>query len=268
MRILSFTDLTSQQVVQAYQANDGNWYQVKFQDGHFHDLGHKITPGKAHPCFTPRAIFCAGVNYADHAKEFGSQQQSHPTVFMKSPACVTAHQSTVYLPRFLRSDMVDYEGELAVVIARDCKNVKPSQALDYVLGYCCANDISARDWQKQWGGGQWSRGKSFDTFCPIGPALVTADEIPNPQDLHLTFRLNGEVRQSAHTSQMQYGVAELIAFLSGSSTLPAGSMILTGTPSGVGMGQHPPQFLKPGDVMEVEINGLGSLQNIVQEEVL
>jgi 2-keto-4-pentenoate hydratase/2-oxohepta-3-ene-1,7-dioic acid hydratase in catechol pathway len=164
--------------------------------------------------------------------------------------------------------MVDYEGELAVVIARDCKNIKPSEALDYVLGYCCANDISARDWQKQWGGGQWSRGKSFDTFCPIGPSLVTADEIPNPHDLHLTFRLNGEVRQSAHTSQMQYSVAEIIAFLSGSSTLPAGSILLTGTPSGVGMGQKPPQFLKPGDVMEVEISGLGLLQNTVQEEVL
>lgn len=268
MKIFAFIDELTGVPVQAHVAPDGTWRQVTIRDGGFHPTNQVVRPGRPLPCVQPSAVFCAGVNYADHAKEFGSVQQPHPTIFMKSPASVVGHEVPVRLPRFLRSDKVDYEGELAVVIAKDCRNVSPSAALGYVLGYCCANDVSARDWQKEWGGGQWSRGKSFDTFCPLGPCLVTADEIPDPQDLRLRFRLNGVVKQDAHTSSMQFKVADLIAFLSGSSTLPAGAVILTGSPAGVGMAQVPPSWLRPGDLMEVEIDRIGTLRNRVEEEPL
>lgn len=268
MKVHTFLDNVTAQPVQAVARADGGWSQVELLDGSFQLTDRSVRPGHPLPCIRPTAVFCAGVNYADHAKEFGSVQQTHPTIFMKSPASVVGHEAAVRLPRFLRSDKVDYEGELAVVIARDCRNVTRDEALGYVLGYCCANDVSARDWQKERGGGQWSRGKSFDTFCPLGPCLVTADEIPDPQALRLRFRLNGVVKQDAHTSSMQFQVADLIAFLSGSSTLPAGAVILTGSPAGVGMAQVPPSWLRPGDVMEVEIEGIGTLRNRVEEEPL
>lgn len=268
MKIFAFTDPRTGRRVEAARQADGAWRRVEARDGRYALTDQAVAPGTPLPCVRPTAIFCAGVNYSDHAKEFGSQQQPHPTVFMKSPASIAADGQNVRLPRFLRSDKVDYEGELAVAIGRDCRNVTPAQALDYVAGYCCANDVSARDWQKEWGGSQWSRGKSFDTFCPLGPCLVTPDEIPDPQQLRLRFRLNGEVRQDAHTSSMQFGVAQLIAFLAGSSTLPAGSVILTGSPAGVGMARNPPTWLRPGDVMEVEIDGIGILRNPVEEEIL
>jgi 2-keto-4-pentenoate hydratase/2-oxohepta-3-ene-1,7-dioic acid hydratase in catechol pathway len=268
MKVHAFTDSLTARAVHAVAQADGSWREVELREGRFHLSDRSVRPGHPLPCIRPTALFCAGVNYADHAKEFGSVQQPHPTIFMKSPASVTGHESAVRLPRFLRSDKVDYEGELAVVIARDCRNIPPAEALDYVLGYCCANDVSARDWQKEWGGGQWSRGKSFDTFCPLGPCLVTADEIPDPQALRLRFRLNGVVKQDAHTSSMQFKVADLIAFLAGSSTLPAGAVILTGSPAGVGMAQVPPSWLRPGDLMEVEIEGIGTLRNRVEEESL
>lgn len=267
MRVYAFTHPTEGHFIQAAQDPTGQWRAVAIRDGRF-TLTHRPVdtrrPAVGAP-FMPRAIFCAGVNYADHAKEFGSKQQTHPTIFMKNPASASG-SGPVLLPRFLRSDAVDYEAELAVIIGRDCHNVTPAQALDYVLAYTCANDVSARDWQKEWGGGQWCRGKSFDTFCPLGPCLVTPDEIPDPQQLQVSFRLNGETKQSAHTSSMQFKVADLIAFLAASSTLPAGSVILTGTPAGVGMAQQPPRWLKPGDIMEVEISGIGTLRNEVREE--
>jgi 2-keto-4-pentenoate hydratase/2-oxohepta-3-ene-1,7-dioic acid hydratase in catechol pathway len=268
MKVYAFMDTLTGRPVQAIAEPDGTWRQVTLRGGRFQTTPQVVSPGLPLPCVVPTAIFCAGVNYADHAKEFGATQQTHPTIFMKSPASVVGHETAVRLPRFLRSDKVDYEGELAVVIGRDCRNVTPAQALDHVLGYCCANDVSARDWQKEWSGGQWTRGKSFDTFCPLGPCLVTTDELRDPQSLRLRFRLNGAVRQDAHTSSMQFKVADLIAFLSGSSTLPAGAVILTGSPAGVGMAQVPPSWLRPGDVMEVEIDGIGILRNRVEEEIL
>jgi 2-keto-4-pentenoate hydratase/2-oxohepta-3-ene-1,7-dioic acid hydratase in catechol pathway len=160
---------------------------------------------------------------------------------------------------------VDYEIELAVVIGRDVKDVAVDQALDYVAGYTIANDVSARRWQGKAGNGQWIRGKSFDTFCPIGPCLVTPDEITDPQALELTCHLNGEVMQQANTSDMIFPVAEIIAYLSEGTTLPAGTIILTGTPSGVGFIRKPPVYLKGGDVMELEIEKIGSLINPVTE---
>jgi 2-keto-4-pentenoate hydratase/2-oxohepta-3-ene-1,7-dioic acid hydratase in catechol pathway len=170
------------------------------------------------------------------------------------------------IPGHLPSAEVDYECELAVVIGRACKNVSRERALDYVLGYTCANDVSARDWQIRNGGGQWCRGKTFDTFAPLGPCLVTRDEIPNPNALKIATLLNGERMQDESTSDMIFDVPRLIEFLSGSTTLVPGTVILTGTPSGVGMARKPPRWLKPGDVVTVEIEKIGQLTNPVSAE--
>jgi len=217
---------------------------------------------------TPPLIFAIGLNYRDHAKETGAPIPQRPVVFMKSPWALQDPGQAIVLPRGLRSDQVDYEAEMAIVIARHCKNATPENALDYVAGFCCANDVSARDWQRQWGGGQFCRAKTFDTFCPLGPWLVTPDELPSDLNLAVRSRVNGEERQNARTNDMIFAVPELIAFLSGSTTLPAGTVILTGTPAGVGMGRTPQVWLQPGDVVEIEIEGLGILRNTVREEAL
>ena len=173
----------------------------------------------------------------------------------------------ILLSRHLRSDRVDYECELAVVIGRNCKNISASKAFDYVAGYTCANDVSARDWQKHAGGGQWCRGKTFDTFCPLGPYLITPDEIPDPQNLKIRTLLNGEAVQDWSTNDMIFPVAQIIEFLSGSTTLPPGTVILTGTPHGVGMASTPPRWLRPGDQVTIEIEKIGLLTNPVAEEL-
>jgi 2-keto-4-pentenoate hydratase/2-oxohepta-3-ene-1,7-dioic acid hydratase in catechol pathway len=187
---------------------------------------------------------------------------------MKAATAIQDPGSPIVLPRFLRSDMVDYEGELGVVIGRPCKNVTKEEALDYVLGYVCANDVSARDWQKEKGGGQYCRGKTFDTFCPVGPCLVTTDEISDPSKLTLRTYLNDDVVQESGTDDLIFDVPTLIAFLSGSTTLLPGTLILTGTPSGVGSAQDPRRFLMSGDEVTVEIEGIGKLTNFVVEEAL
>ena len=216
----------------------------------------------------PRAILCIGLNYRRHADETGAAIPEHPVLFMKSPGALQHPDGPIQLPTTLASHQVDYEGELAVVIGRTCRNVSRAEALDVVVGYTCANDVSARDWQKQQrlGGGQWCRGKSFDTFAPLGPGLVSAAAIGDPQALRLRTRLNGVTVQEASTADMIFPVAELIEFLSASTTLQAGTVILTGTPSGVGMAADPPRWLKPGDTVEVEIEGIGVLRNRVIEE--
>jgi 2-keto-4-pentenoate hydratase/2-oxohepta-3-ene-1,7-dioic acid hydratase in catechol pathway len=216
----------------------------------------------------PRTIYAIGLNYRKHAEETGAKIPDKPIVFMKSPSAVQNPGGPIVLPRHLRSDQVDYECELAVVIGYECKNVSRAEAMNYVLGYTIANDVSARDWQKQWGGSQWCRGKTFDTFCPLGPALVTPLGIKNPNDLALSTRVNGVTKQESNTRDMIFAVDELIEFLSGSTTLEAGTVILTGTPEGVGMGRKPPVYLQPGDVVEVEIEGIGVLRNPVVEESL
>ena len=161
---------------------------------------------------------------------------------------------------------MDYECELAVVIRKNCKNVSKSEALDYVLGYTCANDVSARDWQKEWGGGQFCRGKTFDTFCPLGPCLVTTDEITDPNSLNISTHLNGEQMQSSNTSDMIFDIPTLIEFLSGSTTLEPGTVLITGTPSGVGGARKPPVYLQDGDTVTVEIEKIGRLTNSVRDE--
>lgn len=225
-----------------------------------------IAPGPLLAPLDPEVIYCIGLNYRRHAEEGNAPIPEWPVVFMKSKAAVQHPGGPIELPRHLRSDEVDYECELAIVIGRRCKNVSRENALDYVLGYTCANDVSARDWQRARGGNQWSRAKTFDTFCPLGPCLVTKDEIPDPGALTIRTVLNGEVMQDWHTSDMIFDVPTLIAFLSGSTTLLPGTVILTGTPHGVGFARKPPVFLQPGDSVSIEISGIGTLTNPVIEE--
>ncbi len=211
----------------------------------------------------PRAIFCIGQNYRRHAEEMGSPIPERPVVFMKNPASVNGPGGEIVLPRCSEREEVDWECELAVVIGRDVKDISEDRALECVAGYTVGNDVSARWWQKKGSGGQWIRGKSFDTFCPLGPVLVTADEIGDPQDLRLTTTVNGQLMQDGHTSDMIFGVAELIAELSRDTTLLAGTVLMTGTPSGVGAGREPRVFLKDGDAVVCAIDGIGELRNRV-----
>ena len=214
----------------------------------------------------PSSIICIGLNYRKHAEESGAKLPEHPIVFMKLPSTVQKPEGSIVLPRHLRSDMVDYECELAVIIGKHCYNATRDNALDYVLGYTCGNDVSARDWQEKWGGGQWCRGKTFDTFCPLGPAIVTTDEIPNPNCLNISTSINGELLQNWNTEDMIFDVRDLIVFLSGSTTLEPGTVIMTGTPHGVGGARKPPRFLKAGDNVTVNIEKIGNLNNKVVEE--
>ncbi len=215
----------------------------------------------------PPIILCIGLNYRKHAAETGARIPERPVLFVKGPGTLQNPGDPIVLPTRLRSDEVDYECELAVVIGRRCKNVSKSDAFDVVFGYTAGNDVSARDWQKRLGGSQWCRGKGFDTFAPLGPAIVTKDEIPNPNSLRIATRVNSKTRQSSNTSDMLFDVPTLIEFLSGSTTLHPGTVILTGTPEGVGMAMNPPQYLAPGDFVEVEIEKIGVLSNpVVTEE--
>ncbi|MFM7312159.1 MAG: fumarylacetoacetate hydrolase family protein [Cyanobium sp.] len=217
----------------------------------------------------PRIFLCIGVNYRRHALEFGSPIPQRPVLFIKPPGAVQHPGAPIELPTALASSQVDYEGELAVVIGRTCRNVSREEALGCVLGYCCANDVSARDWQKrtELGGGQWCRGKGFDTFAPLGPVLATPAAIADPNALGLRTWLNGALVQDARTDDIIFDVPDLISFLSGSTTLLPGTVILTGTPSGVGMAADPPCWLRPGDTVAIELEGIGRLENpVVAEE--
>ena len=214
----------------------------------------------------PATILCIGLNYRAHADESGHPYPEYPVLFIKAGNALQNPGDPILIPTYLPSDQIDYEGELAVVIGRQCKNVTPEKALGFVLGYACANDVSARDWQREKGGSQWCRGKTFDTFAPLGPCLVTADEIPDPQVLRIRTAVSGEAMQDSNTGDMIFSVARLISFLSGSTTLHPGTVILTGTPPGVGMGRKPPRWLRPGDKVTVEIEKIGALTNPVERE--
>ncbi len=216
----------------------------------------------------PTAIVGIGLNYRHHAIETGAKIPEYPIVFAKTLNTVQNPDDPILLPTKMRSEQVDYECELAVVIGKTCKNVSRDNALDYVLGYTAANDVSARDWQIAKGGSQWSRGKSFDTFCPLGPCLVTPEDIPNPNDLAIKTVLSGETVQDWNTNDMIFDVPTLIEFLSGSTTLLPGTVILTGTPHGVGMARKPPRWLQSGDVVTVEIEKIGALTNPIALETL
>lgn len=211
------------------------------------------------PPVDPPNIFCIGRNYRAHAEELGNQAPEQPLVFMKPTTALLASGETIQLPA-AAPEMVDYEAELAIVMRLATRNATPEQAIQNVLGYTCANDVSARDCQKN--DKQWSRAKGFDTFCPLGPCLVTADAL-DPNDCAIQSRLNGQVMQHANTNQMIHNCAALISFLSHQFTLLPGTLILTGTPEGVGLARTPPVFLRAGDRIEVEIAGIGRLANTI-----
>ncbi|MDA0738630.1 MAG: fumarylacetoacetate hydrolase family protein [Nitrospirae bacterium] len=214
---------------------------------------------------TPPTILCIGLNYRQHAEETGAKIPEHPVLFIKARNALNNPGDAIVIPK-VAPGQVDYECELAVIIGKTAKNVSPDEALDYVLGYTCANDVSARRWQKEGGGKQWCRGKSFDTFCPLGPCIVTPDDIPNPNNLKITTTLNGETMQDSTTADMIFDVPTLISFLSEGTTLLPGTVILTGTPQGVGFARTPPVFLKAGDQVSIEIEHIGVLANPIQEE--
>lgn len=205
----------------------------------------------------PEKIICIGLNYRNHAAETRQAPPAFPILFSKFNNALAGHRQPIALPA--EAQQCDYEAELAVVIGRAAHAVDEASALDYVFGYCCANDLSARDWQFRTG--QWLLGKTPDHFLPLGPHLVTADEIPDPQALTLSCRVNGERRQHANTADMIFPVARLIAYISHHLTLQPGDVIVTGTPEGVALGMAQPRWLQPGDVIAVEISGLGRLEN-------
>ncbi len=208
-------------------------------------------------------IICVGRNYAEHASEMGGKPGDIPVIFSKFGAALTGHRQPVRLPSI--SEQVDYEAELVVVIGKAARNVSPAQAKESIFGYTCGNDISARDWQKGKPGGQWLLGKTFETFAPVGPWIVTADEIGFSPSLNIELRLNGKTMQSSNTSKLIFGIDYLISHLSQFFTLNPGDLIFTGTPEGVGAARDPQVFLKPGDQLEVEIEKIGVLQNPVIE---
>ena len=214
----------------------------------------------------PRQILGIGLNYGHHADESGMPRPENPVVFHKTLNSIVGPGAPIVLPSGAPCEKPDYECELAVVIGRDCKDVPKERALDVVLGYTCANDVSARDWQLERGGGQWSHGKSFDTFCPLGPVLATKEEIPDPNDLTIRTLLNGVAVQDWRTDDMIFDVADLIAYLSAGATLLAGTVILTGTPHGVGMAADPARWLRPGDEVTIDIERIGRLTNTVIDE--
>ncbi|HZY65863.1 MAG TPA: fumarylacetoacetate hydrolase family protein [Rubrobacteraceae bacterium] len=215
------------------------------------------------PIARPGKIIAIGLNYEDHAAETGAEIPEKPIVFAKYPNTITGPGDPIRIPKI--TEQADYEAELAVVIGRSARGVEVDEAMDYVFGYMNSNDVSSRDLQSS-EGGQWTRSKSLDTFAPIGPYLVTKDEIEDPQRLSIRCILNGEVMQDGTTSKMIFPVAELISFLSKGMTLEPGDIIMTGTPPGVGFARDPKVFLKDGDEVSIEIEGLGILTNPVEAE--
>ncbi len=237
-----------------------------------HSIAVELPTGSAMPI---RSIIGIGRNYKAHAEEQGAELPTLPMVFTKNPASACLDGDDIVIPDICKdptlaggdavgANQVDYEAELAVVLGEAARDVSEADALSYVLGYCCANDVSARWWQKQGSGGQFCRGKSFDTFCPLGPALVPATQVPDPQNLTITCHLNDTLVQESSTAMMIFPITKLISDLSQGTTLLPGTVILTGTPSGTGMAQSPPRWLTPGDKVSVQIQSLGKLTNRVR----
>jgi 2-keto-4-pentenoate hydratase/2-oxohepta-3-ene-1,7-dioic acid hydratase in catechol pathway len=226
-----------------------------------------VVPGKPRigACIAnPQKFIAIGLNYSDHAAESGMTVPPEPVVFTKQVSCLSGPNDTVFIPP--KSQKSDWEVELGVIIGRRAKNIKEADALKHVAGYCTINDLSEREFQVE-RSGQWTKGKSYDTFGPIGPWLVTADEVKDPQNLHLWLELNGKRVQDGTTATMVFGVAHIVAYLSEFFTLMPGDIITTGTPPGVGMGMKPPQYLKPGDRMRIGIDGLGEQnQKVVRDK--
>ncbi len=237
----------------------------KTVDGIYQVTDHVVAIDRLLAPVEPPSILCVGLNYRRHAEETGAKIPEHPVLFIKAVNALAHPGDPIVIPR-VAPGQVDCEGELAVVIGKSGKNIERRRALDHVLGYTCANDVSARRWQKEGGGNQWCRGKSFDTFCPLGPFLVTTDEIPDPNTLRISTTVNDEMVQDSTTADMIFDVPSLISFLSEGTTLLSGTVILTGTPQGVGFARNPQVFLKKGDRVAIEIERIGTLVNSVSEE--
>lgn len=214
------------------------------------------------PVRRPGKIICLGLNYRDHAVESGAPIPKEPVVFAKYPSAVIGPNASIKLPP--DSEEVDFEAELVFVIGKGGRNISEANALQHVAGYTCGHDVSARDYQIRRGGTQWVIGKTFDTFAPMGPVLVTPDELPDPHRLRIQCRVNGQTMQDSNTEQMIFNVPQTIAYLSRVMTLEPGDVVFTGTPPGVGFARKPPVFLKAGDVAEIEIEGIGVLRNPVE----
>jgi len=256
--LISADDLRPDEVLACYDLSTGMIDRIKAELSNL-PLVSRSSVHLSSPIPRPGKIICIGLNYRDHAEESGMAIPTSPIIFSKFGTCVIGSGEPIRIP--VGSNQVDYEAELAVVIGRTTKNVAAGEAMDYVFGYTNFNDVSARDFQ--FADGQWQRGKSCDTFAPMGPAVVTADEVADPHDLNIRFRLNGETLQDSNTCQLIFKTSELIEFLSRVITLDPGDVIATGTPPGVGFARKPPIFMKPGDVAEVEIDQLGTLTNPV-----
>ncbi len=215
------------------------------------------------PVVSPSKIIGIGLNYRDHAAEAGADLPESPLTFAIYPSAVIGHEAAIRIPTGVAQ--VDYEAELGVVMGREARDVSVDEALSYVFAYTCVNDVSARDVQLK--EGQWTRGKSFDTFSPVGPCLTTREEISDPQGLSIVCRVDGETRQDSSTAQMVFSVAEIVSFVSAGTTLFPGDLIATGTPSGVALGQPEPAWLSPGATVEVEIESIGILRNTVVDSI-
>ena len=214
------------------------------------------------PVFTPQKLIGIGLNYHDHAKEVGKTLPKEPLLFAMYPNAVIGYDDTIAIPAM--SDKIDYEAELGVIIGRRGRHIPVDEAVDYVAGYTIINDVSARDLQTS--DSQWIRGKSFDTFAPMGPCMVGTSVLGDGDGLDIRLRLNGETMQDSNTRNLIFKVPDLVSYISRIMTLEPGDVISTGTPSGVGVGRKPQVFLKPGDVVEVEVEGIGTLRNAVIKE--
>ena len=213
------------------------------------------------PVQCPEKILCVGLNYRDHARETGQNVPKEPLIFNKLTSSLLGHGEEIVLPAASRQ--IDFEAELVVVIGKRGHGISPEDAREHIAGYCCGNDVSARDWQKGKPGGQWLLGKSFDTFAPVGPWLVTADAVEDPGNLTVECRVNGTTMQQSSTANLIFPIERLIAYVSQVCTLEVGDLLFTGTPPGVGVARTPPVFLQPGDRVEVEIEQIGVLTNAV-----
>jgi 2-keto-4-pentenoate hydratase/2-oxohepta-3-ene-1,7-dioic acid hydratase in catechol pathway len=251
----------------AAEQSAGNYVRIRGDIfGRFEVAAEQAQVAKLLAPVAPPMNWCIGLNYRQHTEEVKLKLPEYPIVFAKGPNCVQNPGDPILMPRRARSVEIDYEGELVVVIGKLCRNVSRADAVSCVAGYTCGNDVSSRDWQLEMGGSQWCRGKSFDTFAPLGPCLVTPDSLPDPGALRLRTVLNGQVVQDASTADMIFDVPALIEFLSQSTTLLPGTVIMTGTPAGVGVGRKPPLWLRPGDEVSVLIEGIGTLTNPVRDE--
>lgn len=267
MKIIRFLSDQNREICGLYESELEDQALVIHGDlfGDFEVTSKLARVGSILPPVYPCNILALGLNYRQHADETSVSYPEIPILFLKATTSVIGHLSPILLPQAGPAN-VDYEGELAVIVGKKIKNVSRSEAMEAVLGYTCANDVSARDWQIEKQKKQWSRGKSFDTFCPLGPYLVTRDEIPDPQNLRIRTVLNDKTVQDSNTCYMIFDIPAIISDLSRSMTLLPGTVILTGTPEGVGFTRQPPIYLQDGDIVTIEIEGIGKLINPVERE--